>query len=71
MDYCPLARVNMNMNVTMLFVTIFSLVFMEKKNLRKVDSSHNNITENANNRYTTIAGKAACKECNPLLYITE
>lgn len=67
----PLARVNMNVNVTMFFVTIFSLVSMEKKNLRKVDSSYTKVTENVNNRYTTTAGKAASKKCNPLFFITE
>lgn len=41
----------------MLFVTIFSLVFMEKKNLIKVDSSHTNITENVNNRYKLLLEK--------------
>jgi len=69
MDYCPLAKVNMNMNVEVFFVTIFSPGFMQK-NLRKANSSHTNITENVS-RYTTTARKAACKKSNPLIYATE
>lgn len=57
MNYCPLGRVHMNMNVTILFVTPFSLILMKKKNLRQVESSHINKTENMNNSYASILEK--------------
>lgn len=56
MNYCPLGRVHMNINVTILFVTPFSLILM-KKNLRQVESSHINKMENMNNRYASILEK--------------
>lgn len=53
------------------FCDCFRTCIFGKEEFKKVDSSHTNLTENAKNKYTTTAGKSACKNCNPLLYITE